>query len=544
MKVNKFHKEKRNHKDHQKLWALKIVSNKKGKAPIKKQKIKLEALTKTQLDIIRGLIIAGIGDLRYQVSKKLIYKSYKEDDLEIKKLPKEIKAFRKIISKFKFNKFESGRPHNYKTFQKNQNNFFKTAQNLWDKDNNGFNIISTEPHSLDSKEKKPLKKSYSINWFSKNKNFIITQDLIKIPIVSKKYSFYIEDVLEKADFIYFCWKIIKTKKGLSWVNMRPRIIQKTNNIEKRSGKDDKSLNYNNTVYSTNHSLENASPIFSIPNTTLFKTTPSHKDNNNDDKSSIKKNHPGKKKEKLAFISFKTKQLITINKEFQIEKPKSNLKRSKQLPSQTTLKKIINETILSFWFLGCGYQRCGRFIFDVHKYSMDERRRLVDVLNDTFDFKTCLISDLENQPGYNTLVTSLKNSQFNSNNHFIFEITSQLNYKKKPETQIIVYKGNLNFQNKIKKILFKLEKQEYLFRKNYQKFPFENRHRLSYDFANEFKVNINDLSKTILDKLIKERGKGFELEQSSWSLRNLNEASLRKEQLINNQISNYPISKKQ
>ena len=62
-------------------------------------------------------------------------------------------------------------------------------------------------------------------------------------------------------------------------------------------------------------MENASPIFSIPNTTLFKTAPSHKDNNNDDKSSIKKNNPGKKKEKLAFISFKTKQLITINKEF-------------------------------------------------------------------------------------------------------------------------------------------------------------------------------------------------------------------------------------
>ena len=38
-------------------------------------------------------------------------------------------------------------------------------------------------------KKKRLKKSYCVNWFSKSKNFLITKDMIKIPIVSKIIDF-------------------------------------------------------------------------------------------------------------------------------------------------------------------------------------------------------------------------------------------------------------------------------------------------------------------------------------------------------------------
>ncbi len=305
------------------------------------------------------------------------------------------------------------------------------------------------------------------------------------------YRFYIEDLLEKLDFIQFCYEKIKIQGGGSWVNLRPRLLKK-----KRK-----------------------------KTTSLNTFSPSSFFTHNQELQSFQKNLDYEypfyfEEDKLYFNSFSSQELFEINREFQKEKNK--VKRGQSLPSN--LSELLNKEVLSFWFLGGGYFKQDKFFLNLGRQSNNEKTFIINTLNNKFNFKIALLSNIKDIAGQEIYLHPAINPFFSKNPKNFY-----------PENQAIVYSGNSAFFFLIKDVFFDLKDQELLFpikiheKEGSQSSPF-------FEFAHEYNKDYLPFNENNYQDLLKERGDNFEVKYSHYSFHDLNQAGLRKAQLIHSYYS--------
>lgn len=370
-----------------------------------------------------------------------------------------------------------------------------------------------------------------------------------------KFFFQIEENLDKADFIYFCWRKFTTKNNLSWVNLRPRVTRK-----KRYKRPGPLSNEEWALYP--HVGIQLTPEDKVKVLRGEASLDSF-DNKEYQRKAYKEIFPKEQKldmEKLHFNTFTTDQFSKINLEFQgprfggklkeekdpldIKAPSRRLfkKRSKKLPFH--FEDLLTETVLSFWFLGAGYQRQGYFFIDLQNYLPEERSRIIRTINLNFDFKVDLFSNKKEIPGQKYIHASLQTPSYGLSprkRQFSKEDPKEGQIPVKDDSQMIVQENNQSFQLLIQNLLRDLDSQEQLFRKSQSKLSLEHEFRLTFDFADEFEKEVLDTDSFFYYSLTRERGEPFENKYSSWSFKELNKAAIRKGKLIKNYYSFFPTS---
>ena len=445
--------------DHKNLWEVKRVYSLKGGAAFEKQKKNLPPLTKQQLEMIRGLLLSGRGQLLAQKS-------------EVPRIYESVDFFSELPSQ----------------------------------------VLSDFSKDLDAPNKK-----------------------------GKVFSFFLEESLEKADLIYFCWRNLSTENNRSWVNMPPKV-----NRKRRAPKKAKSSL--GPLWGT---AENLASLEKIEKTLDPLGKPELLVQEDESGPGTKKKNTKnyahsfreetQAEERLYFNSFTTKQLSSIQDDFYAPLNEENLgfnpqnKKTNPRRLPPKLQEKLTKESLAYWQLGSGQSRLGFFFLNLKMQTMEERLEIQRALNAAFPFQCSLLSERKDSPFQKALEVSLGMVPFGLSPRQGFEDSKKAlakkNQKIPSQSQLVIWKNGFEFQQLIQGPLFDLHFQELLFRKKQQSAPFEQRHRLTQDFADDLKDSMKNPKIEIpLEWISKD-----EITQQWWSKEDLIASSFRKKLLIKNYL---------
>lgn len=267
------------------------------------------------------------------------------------------------------------------------------------------------------------------------------------------FSFYMEDSLEKLDFVYQAFSKFESgpNSGYSWVNLRPKKIIKKVSLGKKT-------------------------FFSQWNKVSFNTF------STDQLSELNKDFYGPSN------AFSVKNVNNGSRKFRRGKTQSGPQR---IPTKTFRDLFfLNKEVLSFWQFGSGFYRQGQFFLDLQVYSKAEVEFIIFQINQNFNFKVNSLAAFMELSGnfiFEDLLKSRKgfsSKSMKKKEGFLgWYLLSASNFRKKAEKVLIVQENQSNFFSLISEEFYGFNEQKLLF-------PLQEFNNF-YDFKKPLRISKED-----------------------------------------------------